>query len=102
EALRETANWPEGREFETLEPMTRLTLNSILRAMFGDEPQALDELRKVMPPLVTIGSFLHQLPSVVRRDFGSWSPGGRVLRYRRRFDDVIDSLIAKARVDPTL
>ncbi len=101
EVRRETANWPEGREFETLEPMTRLTLNSILRTMFGDEPAALDELRQVIPPLVTIGSFLHQLPTVVRRDFGRWSPGGKVLRYRRRFDEVMDALIAKARIDPT-
>ena len=37
EVMRETANWPEGREFETLEAMNRLTLNAILRAVFGDE-----------------------------------------------------------------
>ena len=36
EVMNETANWPEGREFETLETMGRLTLNSILRAVFGD------------------------------------------------------------------
>ena len=27
ETLRETANWPEGAEFQTLEPMNRITLN---------------------------------------------------------------------------
>ena len=26
--MRETPNWPEGREFETLPTMTRLTLNA--------------------------------------------------------------------------
>jgi cytochrome P450 len=31
---------------------------------------------------------------------GRWSPGGYLLQYRRRFDAVIDSLIAKARSDP--
>ena len=36
----------------------------------------------------------------MRRDLGPWSPGGRFLRYRRRFDAVIDSLIADARADP--
>ena len=40
------------------------------------------------------------LPSVAGRDFGRWSPGGRLLRYRRRIDTVVDSLIAKARADP--
>ena len=45
EVMSETANWPEGREFESLETMGRLTLNSILRAMFGgEEGEALDEL----------------------------------------------------------
>ena len=46
EVLRETANWPEGQEFETLETMTRLTLNAIMRATFGERADALDELPK--------------------------------------------------------
>ena len=60
----------------------------------------LDELRSIMPAMVTLGSFLHLLPSIVRRDYGRWSPGGRLSRLRRRFDTAIDSLIAKARADP--
>ena len=36
----------------------------------------------------------------MRRDLGRWSPWGRFLRYRRRFDAVVDSLIADARADP--
>ena len=100
EVLRETANWPEGREFKTHQALNRLALNAILRTMFGDEQAALDELRKVVPAMVTVGSFLHQLPSVVGRDLGRWSPGGYLSHYRRRFDAVIDSLIAQARSDP--
>ena len=100
EVLRETANWPEGREFKMHQSMNRLALNAILRTMFGDEPSALNELRSVVPAMVTVGSVLHQLPSVVARDLGRWSPGGYLLQYRRRFDAVIDSLIAKARSDP--
>lgn len=100
EVLRETANWPEGREFKTHESLNRLALNAILRTMFGDEPSALNELGSVVPKIVTLGSFLHQLPSVVQRDFGRWSLGGRLAQYRQRFDAVIDSLIAQARSDP--
>ena len=63
EVMNETANWPEGREFKTLETMGRLTLNSILRAMFGgEEGDVLDELRNIMPAMVELGSFLHLLP----------------------------------------
>ncbi len=100
EVLRETANWPEGREFKTHESMNRLTLNAILRSMFGDEPSALEELRSVVPTMVSVGSYLHQLPAVAKRDFGRWSPMGYLSKYRRRFDAVIDSLIAQARSDP--
>jgi hypothetical protein len=100
EVLRETANWPEGREFKTHESLNRLALNAILRTMLGDDPAALNELRSVMPPMVTVGSLLHVLPSVIGRDLGRWSPKGYLLQYRRRFDAVIDSLIAQARSDP--
>ena len=56
EVMREIANWPEGREFETLQPMLRITLGAILRAVFGAEGPALDELRDTVPAMVTLGS----------------------------------------------
>ena len=100
EVMREIANWPEGREFETLEPMMRITLNTILRAVFGAEGPALDKLRTLMPVAVTFGSRIALMPSAVRRDLGPWSPGGRFAQYRRQMDDLINSLIADARADP--
>ena len=102
EALRVTASWPEGRAVKTTEAMNLLALNAILRTMFGEDPRALDELRSILPTIVTVGSFMHQLPSVVSGDFGRWSPGGRLTAMRRRFDAVMDSLIAQARSDPAL
>ena len=54
EVMLEIANWPEGREFKTLQPMMRMTLNVILRAVFGAEGPALDELRGLLPPLVAM------------------------------------------------
>ena len=53
EVMREIATWPEGREFETLPSMTSITLGAILRAVFGAEGPALDELRDLLPPMVT-------------------------------------------------
>jgi cytochrome P450 len=99
EVMCEIANWPEGREFETLEPMLRLTLGAILRVVFGAEGAALDELRALLPTLVTFGSRLVMLPPIARRDLGRWSPGGRFSKYQRRFGAIIDSLIADARSD---
>jgi cytochrome P450 len=102
EVMREIATWPEGREFETMGPMLRLTLGAILRAVFGAGGPALEELRRLLPPAVELGSRVVMLPPVVRRDFGPWSPWGRFVRYRRRFDAVIDSLIVDARADSGL
>ncbi|MFB1298357.1 cytochrome P450 [Mycobacterium sp. pW049] len=100
EVVREMASWPEGVEFETLEPMMRITLNTILRAVFGAKGDELDELRVVIPAAVEFGSKIALLPSVVRRDVGPWSPGGKFARYRRRMDEICTSLIADARSDP--
>lgn len=100
EVLREMQTWPEGVEFETLEPMMRITLNTILRAVFGAKGQELDELRVLIPAAVEFGSKIALLPSIVRKDLGSWSPGAKYGRYRRRMDEIINSLIADARSDP--
>ncbi len=100
EVMREIATWPEGVEFETLQPMMRITLSAILRAVFGAQGDALDELRELLPPAVTLGSRLAVLPAFARRDLGRWSPWGRFLRYRRRYDAIVEGLIAEARSDP--
>ena len=102
EVMREIATWPEGREFETLPSMTSITLGAILRAVFGAEGPALDELRDLVPPMAALVGLFLTVPPSLRRDLGPWSPGGRHVRYRRRFDAVIDSLIADARADPAL
>ena len=102
EVMREIATWPEGREFEALQSMTSITLGAILRAVFGAEGPALNELRELVPPMVPLGGLVLLVPPRMRRDLGPWSPWGRYLRYRRRFDAIVDSLIADARADPGL
>ena len=42
ETLREIAGWPEGTTFATLPSTMRITLNAILRAVFGAEGAELD------------------------------------------------------------
>lgn len=75
EVMRATATWPEGHEFETLPSMMRITLNAILRAVFGAQGDALDELAALLPPAVALGSRLAVLPPFARRDLGRFSPG---------------------------
>lgn len=98
ETLREMASWPEGRSFATLPPMMRITLNAILRAVFGAEGAELDELRRLIPPWVTLGSRLAALPKPKRYPrFGPW---GQLDKWRRQYDNVIEKLIADERADP--
>lgn len=101
EAVREMAAWPEGREFAMLGPMMRITLNAILRAVFGADGAELAELRRLLPAMVKLGSRLVALP-IPRTDLGRWSPWGRAHAYRREYDAIIDRLIAAARQDPRL
>jgi cytochrome P450 len=101
ETLKEVATWPEGREFAVLPSTNRITLNVILRAVFGAEGTEFDALRKVIPPLVALGSQLVFLPWL-HRDLGRWSPWGRFLALRREFDTIVGSLIDRVAADPNL
>jgi cytochrome P450 family 138 len=100
-AEREMAGWPEGEEFATLPSFMRITLNAILRAVFGAEGEEISELARVLPPLVTLGSRLSLLPWL-QRDLGPWSPGGRFHSLRRRYDAIIDRMVDAQRADPEL
>lgn len=99
ETLREIAGWPEGRPFATLPSMMRITLNAILRAVFGADGAELDELRRLIPPWVTLGSRLAALPKP-QRTYGRFSPWGRLAKWRRQYDVVLDKLIEGERADP--
>ena len=101
EAAREMASWPEGREFATLDSMMRITLNIILRAVFGAEGAELQELRDLLPDFVKLGSRLVVLP-IKRDSFGRLNPWRRFERYRTAYDSVVTRLIAKAEADPRL
>jgi cytochrome P450 family 138 len=99
ETLRETANWPEGRAFATLPSMMHITLNAILRAVFGADGAELDELRRLIPPWVTLGSRLAAMPKP-KRNYGRYSPWGRLEEWRRQYDLIVDKLIDAERADP--
>lgn len=99
ETLREIAGWPEGTTFPTLPSTMRITLNAILRAVFGADGAELDELRRLIPPWVTLGSRLAALPTP-KRNYGRYSPWGRMREWRRQYDLVLDRLIDAELADP--
>jgi len=95
ETIREIASWPQGRSFPTLPSMMRITLNVILRAVFGSEGEEFIALREKLPRAVKLGSRLAVLP-LPQVDWGRWSPWGRFWAMRREYDAIIERLIAKA------
>jgi cytochrome P450 family 138 len=101
ETLRETATWPEGVEFATLEPMNRITLNVILRTVFGADGAELDYLRDIIPPWAKLASRMATLPEPPFNT-GRYSPWSRLAEFRRNFDRIVFALIDKAQADPRL
>ncbi|GBE66274.1 putative cytochrome P450 138 [Mycobacterium sp. MFM001] len=101
ETLREIADWPEGTPFATLPPMKQITLNVILRAVFGAEGTEFDELRDIIVPWARLGARLSVLP-MPRRTYGRYTPWGRLAGWRRKYDAVIDRMIDKGLADPHL
>jgi cytochrome P450 len=98
ETARELALWPEGVPFATMPSMMRITVNVILRAVFGAEGADLARLREQLPKAVTLGSFLATVPIPKVR----WGPWGRLLAMRREYDATIARLVAAAERDPRL
>ena len=99
ETVREMASWPEHRPFPMLPSAMRITLNVILRAVFGAEGAEFDRLRDLLPRLVTLGSRLAVAPIP---DWGGWLPWGRFRALRREYDVVVDRLIDRAEHDDHL
>ncbi|MEV6334711.1 cytochrome P450 [Nocardia vinacea] len=101
ETVRELATWPQGREFATMDSMMRITLNVILRAVFGAEGKEFDELRDLLPKLVLVGSALAALP-VPRKFLGRYGPWARFAAHRRNYDEIVGRLIDRAATDEHL
>ena len=101
ETLRECANWPQGQEFRMLEPMNRITLNVILRTVFGADRPELEELRALIPPYMKLGQLMAFVPAPP-----SWAgrpgPWGRLDKLRTAFDRIVCTLVAHAEADPGL
>lgn len=99
ETLREIADWPVGTPIETLRPMNRITLNVILRAVFGARGAELDRLRTDLPQWVTLGQRLLALPVPIR-NYGRFTPWGKLSAWRANYEAVLSKLIDDVRADP--
>ncbi|MFL5974503.1 MAG: cytochrome P450 [Solirubrobacterales bacterium] len=101
-AGEEVERWPVGRPFAVRSSMQRITLEVILRTVFGlAEGERLLRLRELLTAL------MNQNPAYLwfewmRVDLGPRSPFGRFLRLRDRVDAILFDEIARRRRDPRL
>lgn len=95
---RELASWPLGEPF-AVQPRTQaITLDVILRTVFGmEEGAALDELRDALTALMTHFSRPELMVPFFQRDLGPRSPWGRFLRLKKRTDALLLAQIERRR-----
>jgi hypothetical protein len=98
ETLRELATWPQGQAFATMPSMMRITLNIILRTVFGAEGAEFAHLRELLPRLVALGSRLVSFP-LPQPTLGKWTPWARFRALRREYDTVVEGLIRQTELD---
>src|SRR5205814_6702428 len=95
--------WPVGRPFPIHERMQAITLDVILRTVFGlDEGALLDRLRERLRRLMafvsgTLGVLL--LMPWLQRALGPFSPGCRFVRLARELDDLLFADLARPRAE---
>ncbi|MGH2847512.1 MAG: cytochrome P450 [Thermoleophilaceae bacterium] len=100
-AADEVARWPVGRELALRPRMQAITLEVILRAVFGvREGERMDRFRARMPRLGEFSSLLDWLP-FMQRDLGGITPAARFRRALAEVDELIYAEIAERRaLDP--
>src|SRR5215210_3014954 len=94
---REIANWRAGDTVRTRRVAQRITLEVIVRAVFGiTEPGRIAELGRLLPRL----SSPNPLLLLAQRDLGPRSPWGRFVRLRDHVDRLLYEEIDHRRNDP--
>jgi cytochrome P450 len=97
---REVASWPSGEPTALHPRLQRLTLEVILRAVFGLQRGAqLDELRDLMTEILTFGESPLSLLPQAQRLLAGRGPVGRMERVGERSDELIYELIEERRAD---
>jgi cytochrome P450 len=99
---RDVQSWPEGEPFSIHVRMQRVTLEVILRAVFGvTDPgrrtRLADRLARLLAETASAGL---QFAVLASRRFGAPDPLARLQGLRREIDGMLDLEIAERRADP--
>jgi cytochrome P450 len=99
----EIERWPAGEPLAMQPRMQAVTLEVILRVVFGlDRGPGLTELRELIKKLLAVTTRPWALIPHLRRDLGPLSPWVRFLAVRDAVDEALYAEIARRRDDPAL
>jgi cytochrome P450 len=94
---REIDTWHQGQTIRTRSVAQRITMEVIIRAVFGiSDADRVAELQRLLPRL----SSPNPLLLLVQKDLGPRSPWGRFLRLRDHVDSLLYEEIERRRRDP--
>src|SRR4051794_27610438 len=98
---REVAAWPTGSQV-TLHPRLQgLTLEVILRAVFGMNPgPQLDALRASLTEILDFATQPMSLVPYLQKELGGHSRWGKFVALRRRVDEIVYAMIDERRAAP--
>jgi cytochrome P450 family 110 len=94
-----TGNWEVGTTFRVRPIVQSISLQVILKAVFGlEDGSRYEEMRQRLTQMLDrfgspLGAMLLFYP-FLRKDWGAWSPWGRFIRLRQQVDDLLYAEIA--------
>jgi cytochrome P450 len=96
----EVDGWPRDEAIALHPRLQALTLEIILRTVFGlDEGARLERLRSALTEVLAIGTNPASMLPPLQRDLGPRTPWGRFLRVREQVDAELYALIDERRAD---
>ena len=97
-AEREASRWPRDRAVQLHPLLQGLTLEVILRAVFGLDPgRRLDAIRERLTSILTLGARPLGMLPFMQRELGGRGPWARFLRLRDETDALLFELIDERR-----
>lgn len=99
---KELDRWPRDASIELHPRFQALTMEIILRTVFGlEEGARLDSLRRVLTGMLELGSTPGSVVTFLQRDLGPLTPFRRFMQLRDEADELIHDLIDERRAQPS-